>query len=408
MAGSKARSKLTAKFLESVRKPGKYYDRDGLFVQVYSTGAKCWQQRLSIRGRRCTLGLGGYPKVTLKAAREAALANRRLVHAGEDPLVRKRRARVPTLEEAVAIVVARRRCQWKSVDQERSWLQSFKRYVYPTLRHLPVSEIEARDVLAIVEPMWNTKPDAARKVRWRIGVVMKWAVAHGYRVGNPAGDAITGALPPNYTMRKHYPAVPYPEVGGVIAAVYATDAGRVTKLLFEFLILTAVRSGEARGARWEEIDLGACVWLVPATRMKAKSKHRVPLSPRAIVVLEEALRVGGGEGLVFPSKSGGVLTSTTLTRLLRSIRADGVPHGFRSSFRDWCGETGVPREVAEPCLAHRVGSQVELSYLRSDLFDRRRKVMEDWAAYLAQTAVSPGSDFAVPHQVPRPHQRASA
>ena len=247
MAGSKARSKLTAKFLDSVRKPGKYYDRDGLFVQVFPTGAKCWQQRLTIRGRRCTLGLGGYPRVTLKAAREAALANRRVVHAGEDPLAHKRRARVPTLEEAVAIVVANRRSQWKSVDQERSWLQSFRRYVCPTLGRMCVSDIEPRDVLAIVEPMWHTKPDAARKVRWRIGVVMKWAVAHGYRVGNPAGDAITGALPPNYTMRKHYPAVPYPEVGGVIAAVYATDAGRIAKLLQEPCALTRPH-GSVRGA----------------------------------------------------------------------------------------------------------------------------------------------------------------
>ena len=387
MAGSKRR--LTVKFLDGVKKPGKYYDgTDGLFIQVYPTGAKCWQQRVTIRGRRRTLGLGGYPRTPLKAARAAASENHRLVDAGEDPVVRKRCAAVPTLEKAVAAVIKIRRSQWKSARQERSWVQSFERYVYPTLRGMSVAEIEARHVLAIVEPMWDDKPDAARKVRWRLGVVMKWAVAHGYRVDNPAGDAITGALPPNYRKRKHYPAVPHPEVGAVIAKVYTKNVWLLTKLLFEFVVLTAVRSGEARGAQWDEVDFVDRVWYVPATRMKAQSEHRVPLSGRAIAVLEEARRVGGGEGLVFPAKSGGILASTTLTRLLRSIRDDGVPHGFRSSFRDWCGETEVAREVAEACLAHQVGNQVEAAYARSDLFDRRRKVLEDWAAYLADSATS--------------------
>ena len=238
-------------------------------------------------------------------------------------------------------------------------------------------------------PIWTTKPEAGRQVRQRIGMVMRWAVAQGYAERNPAGDAIAGALPRNYQGRKHFKAVPHAQVAGVIAAVRASNAWPGVTLLFEYLVLTAVRSGEARGARWDEINLESAMWTVPAERTKVKREHRVALSVGALAILEQAREFGDGQvpqGLVFPSKTGRFVSGTTVSRLLLKLEVGGVPHGFRSSFRNWCGDTSVPREVAEACLGHTVGNSVEAAYARSDLFERRRPVMEAWAEYVRPTS----------------------
>ena len=218
---------------------------------------------------------------------------------------------------------------------------------------------------------------------------MKWAVAQGYRDDNPTGDAITAALPKRANHVRHMPALPHGEVAGAIEAVKASPAWIGTKLCFEFMVLTAVRSGEARGARWEEIDFAVSVWKIPATRMKATREHRVPLCVRAVEVLHAAKRLRRGSttaqsvGLVFPSARGKQLADARLSKLLEQLEIGAVPHGFRSSFRDWASErTDHPREVVEAALAHVVRNQTEAAYARSDLFDRRRQLMTDWMQYL--------------------------
>ena len=240
-----------------------------------------------------------------------------------------------------------------------------------------------------LKPIWNEIPDTARRIRQRIGAVMKWAIAEGYRSDNPAGHALVGALPNNRTNPTHYPALPHNEVSVALAQVRACPAPPGTKLVFEFLVLTAVRSGEARGARWSEFDFASGMWTVPASRMKARSAHRVPLSGRALAILHVARQNLPAGDLVFPSKTGRVIRDAAVSKVLRDRSIPAVPHGFRSSFRDWCGDTAVPRELAEACLAHTVANKVEAAYARTDLYNRRIQVMEDWARYVAHGPVAP-------------------
>ncbi len=248
--------------------------------------------------------------------------------------------------------------------------------------------IGTADVMEVLLPIWSTKRETARRVRQRISAVMKWAVAQGYREDNPAGDAISAALPKNGVRRQHQRALPHAQVVDALARVRASKAHRATALAFEFLVLTACRSGEVRGARWDEVDAAAATWTVPATCVKSKLEHRVPLSGRAVAVLDEAREIADGSGLLFPSPTGRVLSDSTLSKLLRELGIGAVPHGFRSSFRDWAAEkTDVPREVCELALAHVNSDRVEAAYRRSDLFDRRRDLMNQWAAYVAPDRV---------------------
>ena len=244
-----------------------------------------------------------------------------------------------------------------------------------------VDKIDTRDVMAVLLLIWNEKRQTARRVRQYIGAVMRWSVAQGHREDNPAGDAIGAALPKSNGPAKHYRTIPHGEVADAITKVRYSGAGITTKLAIEFLILTAARSGEVRLAAWDEIDLNTATWTVPASRTKTKREHRVPLCDRALVILTEADDLADGSGLIFPSPRGRPLSDATLSKLVRELGIDAVPHGFRSSFRDWCGETGKPREIAEMALAHTVGG-VEGAYARSDLFKRRRRLMADWARYL--------------------------
>ena len=239
--------------------------------------------------------------------------------------------------------------------------------------------------MAVLMPIWNEKPETARRVRQRISTVMKWAVAQGYRADNPAGDAIGAALPRhNGKSKHHHRALPHGEVAAAIETVRSSGAGIAVKLAFELLILTAARSGEVRLATWEEIDKDSRTWTVPATRMKAGLEHRVPLSGRTLAILDEARAIDDGSGLIFPGmRVGKPLSDMTLSKLMRDLGLDGVPHGFRSSFRDWAAEcTNAPPAVMEAALAHTVRNKVEAAYNRTDLFERRRTLMDQWAAYL--------------------------
>ena len=382
--------RLSATFVNTVNKPGRYGDGRGgfglsLLVKPTTTGrlSKTWSQRLRINGEPCNIGLGAFPVVTLAEARAAALTNRRAVSQGHDP--RHKCEEIPTFEKAVEEVIAIHQPTWKAgARSAKIWRSSLGDYAMPRLGRKPVDKITTSDVLAVLVPIWNTKRETARRVRQRIGAVMKWAVAEGHREDNPAGDAIGAALPKSGAHREHLRALPHSEVGPALLKVRGSKAWLATKLAFEFGVLTASRSGEVRGARWDEIE--GDTWIVPRDRMKAGRPHRVPLSRRALEVLDEARTIADGTGLVFPSVRGNVLSDMTISKLIRELGIPAVPHGFRSSFRDWCGETGVAREVAELCLAHTVGNEVERSYARSDLFQRRRAVMEQWADYIQKHA----------------------
>ena len=246
--------------------------------------------------------------------------------------------------------------------------------------------MKSADVIETLRPIWHVWPQTARRVRHRIRAVLEWAVAMELRNDNPC-DRIGPALGPQNDIVTHRQALPHRDVAAALAAVRASDAAPLVKLALEFLVLTAVRSGDVRGALWAEIDIADRVWTIPATRIKMKREHRVPLCDRAIEILDAARRLGAGRPLVFPTPRGKQFTGMALSGLLKRLEVPAVPHGFRSSFRDWVAEeTDHPREVAEAALAHLVRNPVEAAYARSDLFERRRRLMDDWAQYVAGTA----------------------
>ena len=384
--------KLNAAFVRTVQQPGIFCDEHGLILRVKPSGYKQWIQRLFIHGKRRELGLGPVRLVTLSQAREAALANRRLARAGGDPMTSRRQS-VPTFEQAAAKVIAMHRPNWKSARHAAQWTGTLRDYVYPKIGQKRLDWISSADVMAVLMPIWNEKHQTARRVRQRIGTVMKWAIAQGYRLDNPAGEAIGAALPKPGGIQRHHRALPYGEVADAIRTVRQSETAVAVKLGFEFLVLTACRSGEVRGARWEEIDREAGEWKIPAERMKHKREHRVPLSGRAREILVEAKQNTVNSEWVFPSPTGRALPDSVFNTLLWELEIPAVPHGFRSSFRDWAAEcTDAPHAVMEAALSHVVRNQVEAAYARSDLFERRRTLMEQWAEFLAQgTATDPES-----------------
>ena len=384
---------LTAAFVRSVNRPGVYCDQHGLRLRVYESRklksiSKHWVWRGTVNGTRRDVGLGAFPYVSLLDARQQAYEYRKIARAGGDPVALKRKPDVPTFAEAVETVIAIHREGWKDASKsEKQWRASLRDYAMKRLGRKRVDQIATADVMAVLIPHWHTKTETMRRVRQRIGAVMKWAVAQGYRDDNPAGDAISAALPKTGTVRKHQRALPFAEVGAALDRVKTSGAFTSTVLALEFLVLTACRSSEVRLATWDEVDLDSETWTVPAGRMKAKRDHRVPLSARALEILHAARELSGGSGLVFPSAHGRALSDNTISKLLRDLGIEAVPHGFRSSFRDWAAEcSDAPREVCELALAHVNSDRVEAAYRRTDLFERRQVLMEDWSGFIGRPA----------------------
>ena len=372
---------LSAAFVRTVKEPGKYTDGHGLFLKVDKSGARRWVQRIVIRGKRTEIGMGSASLVSLAEARECALENRKLSRAGGDPLQAKRTSQaLLTFEEAARKVHKIHEPTWRNKKHAAQFLSTLDTYTFPRIGKLKVSDVTTADVLAVLQPIWLEKPETARRVRQRIGTVMKWAIANGWRVDNPA-DAISQALPKQTDTQQHRKALPYDKVPEFLEALKASNAGDATKLALELVILTASRSGEVRLAEWSEFDLEQGIWTRPARRMKSKKEHRVPLSPRALEVLAEARKLGTGEGLVFPGTvHGKPLSDMTLSKLTKALGFDVDVHGFRTSFKTWTQErTNTPRDVSEAALAHVVKDKSEAAYARSDFFDKRRKLMEGWA-----------------------------
>ena len=379
-------AKLTVAEVKSIARRGLHGDGGTLYLRVEPSGSRSWIQRLTIHGRRRDIGLGGFPLVSLAEARVKAFENRKLARDGGDPLAARRRANTPTFRQAAQRTLDANRPRWRSAKHAATWIQSLERYAFPTIGDTPVDRIGREDVLRILTPIWATRSETARKLRQRIRATLRWAQAHGYVETNVAGEAIDGALPAMPAVRGHYRALPYREVAAALAAVDASAASLSARLCFRFAVLTAARSGEARGATWDEIDLEGREWRVPAGRMKAQSEWRVPLSDAALATLERARALDDGSGLVFPSpvRRGQPMSNMTPMKVLRAtgLAQRTTVHGFRSSFRDWAAEcTDAEHAVMEMSLAHAVGSNVEQAYARSTLVEKRRALMERWADY---------------------------
>jgi len=361
----------------------------GLMLQIQPSGAKSWVQRLVIHDVRRMFGLGPYPQVTLAKARRIAAENSRVARSGGDP--RRGKSRIPRFRQAAAEVIDLQSAGWISPKSRKQWESSLANYAFPKIGGLRLDRITSADVLGVLEPIWGAKRETAQRVRQRISAVMRWAIAHGHRKDNPAADAVLSVLPRKRPPVKHHRAVPYADVPEAVRIIGETNAWIGTKLAFEFLVLTAARSGEVRGATWDELDTDSALWTIPASRMKAAVEHRVPLSARCLELLREARKITDppmtaahrGCQLVFPSIRGKITSDSTLSKLMRENGIDGVPHGFRSSFRDWAAEqTNAPHAVMEAALAHRIPRAVEAAYARSDLFDKRRALMNQWAEHV--------------------------
>ena len=382
--------------MKTIREPGRYGEGRGgnglsLLVKRRQNGelSKSWSQRLRINGRPFNIGLGSYPLVSLKDARAAALENAQKIARGVDPRAAdSREPDVPTFAEAAETVIAMKSEGWRHGGKsEKQWRASLRDYAIPKLGHRPVSEISRADVQEVLQPIWSTKAETARRVRQRISAIMLWAMAMEHRHDNPAGKALDILLPKNVGATRHHRALHHSKVGEAVELVKSSPgAWPMTKLCFEFMVLTAARSGEVRGAMWDEMNLDDATWIVPADRMKALREHRVPLSSRAVAILKEVSEFTDGSGLVFPSLSGSPLSDSTLSKLLRELGVNAVPHGFRSTFRDWCADTGEPRELAEAALAHTVRG-VEGAYFRSRMLERRRELMQRWSDHVTSGAV---------------------
>ena len=379
--------RLTAALVRALSKPGRYGDGGTLFLRVAPGGSKGWVQRLTIGGKRRDLGLGGWPLVTLAEAREQAIENRRHVRRGGDPLADKRRAKVPTFMEASDSALEANRRRWRNAKTVDNWRATMEKYARPVFGDRRVDQIGREDVLQVLLPVWTAKPEIGRKVRQRIRATLAWAQAHGHVEHNVAGEAINAALPLMMSLKTHFRALPYQDVAAALDTIEASRSSISARACLRFLVLTACRSGEARGATWAELDLEAAEWRIPASRTKGGAEHRVPISEGAAAVLEAVRPLRDGSDLVFPSpvRPGRPLSDMALTKCLRDCGLAGraTVHGFRTSFRTWASErTSVPHAVCEMALAHRVGSDVERSYARSDLFEKRRGLMGQWAAFV--------------------------
>lgn len=367
----------------------------GLYLYVLESGARSWVLRTMVGSKRRHMGLGGFPEVPLAKAREKARDAKEQISQGIDPIaqrsaiatnLRAQQATQKTFEEAARAYIEVHSQSWENPKHCAQWVSTLETYAFPHIGKLQVQDVGQEHVLKVLEPIWLTKTETASRLRGRIESVLDWATVRKYRSGdNPARwrgylDQLLAA--PNKIQKvKHHRALPVAQMPDFMKRLRARDG--IGARALEFTIYCAARSGEVRGAQWSEIDLESAVWIVPAERMKAKREHRVPLSQSALSLLKSLPRQSERDtDLVFASSKGAPLSDMTLTLLMRRMKVDAVPHGFRSTFRDWAGElTNYPREMAEQALAHVVENKVEAAYRRGDALEKRRKMMTEWAEF---------------------------
>jgi integrase len=370
-------------------------DGGGLYLRIGPTGGKSWVFRYRRAGRLHDVGLGPLHTVGLADARQKALEHRQARLNGIDPLERHRAGRAGAVLDAARAMsfaacaqqyIDSHKAGWRNATHAGQWPATLTAYVYPVFGSLSVQAIDVGLVMKAIEPIWTVKPETASRVRGRIESVLDWATARGYRVGeNPARwrGHLENLLPKKSKVRRveHHAALPYAEIGGFMAGLRQQEG--IAARALEFAILTAARSGEVLGARWDEINLAERLWTIPTERMKAGREHRVPLSDASVAVVERMAALRQGD-FVFPgAKARRPISDSAMRTVLGRIgREDLTVHGFRSAFRDWCAEaTNFPSEVAEMALAHAVGDKVEAAYRRGDLFEKRRQLAAAWAQY---------------------------
>jgi integrase len=404
---SQRRSKaLTALLVRNASEPGKYHDGGGigLYLRVEPNGSRFWIQRITINGRRREIGLGSPPVVSLADARDQAIDNKRLIRAGGDPIAERFKSKDElTFDLAIDRYLETKLTEFRNEKHAKQWRSTLDSYARPFMGRMPVSEIEVRHVLRVLEPIWSDKTETATRLRGRIEAVLSWATVAGYRTGdNPARwkGNLSELLPKpgKITNGGNHPALSLSDAPSWWRAVNAREG--LAARAVQFACLTAARSGEVRGMTWDEVDFDQAVWVIPAERMKANREHRVPLPSRAIEILKCLPRLEDSEFVFFSSK-GGMLSDMTLSAVMRRIqeaeeangrtgfldprsRRPAVPHGLRSTFRDWAAERGYERDLAEMALAHNVGSEVERAYRRTDLLERRRAMLDAWVAFLME------------------------
>ena len=376
--------------------PGMHNDGDGLWLSVKVSGGKNWLFRYTFRGRRREQGLGSAHTVSLTEARESARKMRNIILKGLDPIEVRRKERaalVPTFKECATRFIETHRSEWANPKHAQQWERTLETYAFPVIGRIPVDQIETPDIIKVLTPIWTEKTETANRVRGRIERILASAAAQNLRPReNPATwrNHLDQVFPKPSRIRKvrHHRALPWAEVPAFLKRLRKQKG--IGSRALEFLILTAARSGEVRGATWAEIDLDRTIWTVPAERMKNGREHRVPLSKQALSVLEKIPHLGA-EDFLFPAIRGGKLSDMAMTTILRKMNVDAVPHGFRSSFRDWAAESSTyPHDVCEMALAHTIANKVEAAYRRGDLFKKRKRLMQDWADY-CDHAVEPRS-----------------
>lgn len=383
-SGRHREKQLTAAEVAKISAPGRYPDGNALYLQVSDSGARSWVQRLMIGGKRVDLGLGSATLISLKEARETAHEYRKEARAGRDPReLRRKLEAVPTFKAAAEAVHKGMQPTWKNERHGTEWLRSLTDYAYPTIGKRRVDNVSTQDVIALLAPIWLDKAETARRVLQRVKAILDWSHAKGYRPAGLDAAAVRKGLPKQRAREVHYEALPFDQVPAFVASLRAGRLSESCRLAFELLILTATRTSEVLQAEPGEFDLEAGVWVIPGSRMKMGKEHRIPLAPRAVEIVKAAQRFGGEQYLFPGQRKGKPLSNMAFLQAVRRLNVKCVPHGFRSSFRDWAAEkTSFPGMVAEAALAHAVPDQVEAAYRRSDLFDLRRQLMALWAQYV--------------------------
>lgn len=375
--------RLSVSAVNAAIRPGRLGDGDGLYLVIKPGGAKSWVCRVQKHGNRRDFGLGSASKVSLSQARDRAREIRSWMEMGLDPSFERHKARgEPIFKDAALKVYNIHRKTWRNGKHNDQWLRTMEVYAFPHIGKVKVSEITGPMIRTLLQEIWLDKPETARRVRQRIGLVLDWAYASGYRDTEAPMRAITKGLPRQPKKDNHFAAMPYEKVAAFIEKLRQRES--FSRLALEFAILTAARSGEVRGAAWDEIDLEAALWTIPRGRMKADREHVVPLTRRCIKIVERCAELRVRDcSIIFPGMQGGrPLSDMTLTKLLREMSEPYTAHGFRSAFRDWASEeTDHQSDVAEAALAHRIANKTEAAYRRGNLLEKRRILMNDWAAY---------------------------
>lgn len=395
--GKRKTNRLTPVAINAKKTPGYYADGNGLYLQVSASGTKSWILRFMLNKRAREMGLGSIADRTLSEAREKAKEYRLLVDEGTDPihhrqLERERNLQASmqrrTFEQCAVEYRDLHASGWKNAKHASQWINTLTAYAFPVFGNKDISAVNKADILRTLEPIWLTKAETASRVKQRIRAVLDWAAARDYRTGHDPQlwDQVSRSLPKTKDVKKakHFEACPYSEIYTALQSITHSTASDRVKYAILFTVLTAARSGEVRGATWSEIDFHGKRWVIPAERMKAGREHRIPLSERALEILHILKKTAGKSDLVFPSDKDKPYSDMTFTMLIRRLGHTFTIHGFRSTFRDWAAEqTAFPREVCEAALAHTSGDATEAAYFRSDLFEKRRQLMEAWATYCA-------------------------